>query len=567
MAHRGNHGGQRNMRPAARSLGSKSTTAVRTAVDSILREFCQYDVDREQWQQEKRRLEQEIKAQRVALEEKDDEYQLLLRRYKVLEHSIKSTKDSVGGGRGGVFRSGGDDVNGGLQSMMKPSNIKLKLKRRNKQMWSATLPTSLSPQKLRDFLDDFSGKFIANQQSEKKEAPPPPPSSAAAASGDAVDDQPTKSGSSPPPSSSPSSQSAVKKKKGPIISAQSGSAAQSGSKVQLLLNKTTLRHHLDCVRCLCLSDDDNVLISGSDDGAIKLWDLSKLPRPLMDGASGGSQRAPIPITFRGHSSTVSCCCIMPNSRTLITGGFDGNLFGWSLPKDGLSLMAMESLQSLRLFEMRRRDVIWDLAPHHSSAVVAAVSSDSTLSLFNVESLSVGCSLRIDGDRYIAPSAVQWNHFERERLCVATVSGHVVLFDAEKQLEIGSMAEKEAVYGINRIYSDDDLTSSLLYAACDDGRVRVFDVKSNECVLTQTVHTDSVTALALLDKAMVTASHDCRLRVWSLNRNRLSCIQDVEPQDTQPPKWDEGVLCAAFNRTRKWLFTGGAGGIHLYETNL
>ena len=143
----------------------------------------------------------------------------------------------------------------------------------------------------------------------------------------------------------------------------------------------------------------------------------------------------------------------------------------------------------------------------------------------------------------------------------------MLFDTEKQLEIGSMAEIEAVYGINKIYSDDDLTSSLLYAACDDGRVRVFDLKSNECVMAQKVHTDSVTSLALLDKAMVTASHDCRLRVWSMRRNRMSCIQDVEPQDTQPPKWDEGVLCTAFNQTRKWLFTGGAGGIHLYETNL
>merc|ERR1711972_543973 len=98
-------------------------------------------------------------------------------------------------------------------------------------------------------------------------------------------------------------------------------------------------------------------------------------------------------------------------------------------------------------------------------------------------------------------------------------------------------------------------------------VRVFDIERTQCVLSQTVHTDSVTSLALLDGAMVTSSHDCRLRVWSITKNRMACTQDVEPQDTQPPKWEEGVLCSAFNRTRKWLFTGGAGGIHLYETNL
>ena len=427
-------------------------------------------------------------------------------------------------------------------------------------MWSATLPTSLSPQKLRDFLDDFSGKFIVNPSEQKVAA-----SSSSSSSSDlsAVGVQPIDAVPEPV-----QPQQGLHKNRS--IGAKATVPAESANafKVQLSRNKSTLRHHLDCVRCLCLSDDDNVLISGSDDGTIKLWDLSKVPQPLIDGAAGGSQRSPIPITFRGHSSSVSCCCILPNSKTVITGGFDSNLFGWSLPKDGSVLMAMESLQSLRLFEMKEHDdVIWDLAPHHSSPLVASVSSDCTLKLFNVESQSVVSSLRIDANRYIAPSAVQWNHSDGEKVCVSTVSGHIVLFDVEKQLEIGSMVEKEAAYGINRIYSDDDLTSSVVYAACDDGRVRIFDIERSECVLSQTVHTDSVTSLALLDGAMVTSSHDCRLRVWSTARNRMACIQDVEPQDTQPPKWEEGVLCTAFNQTRKWLFTGGAGGIHLYETNL
>jgi len=337
-----------------------------------------------------------------------------------------------------------------------------------------------------------------------------------------------------------------------------------------------LRHHLDCVRCLCLNDDESVLISGSDDGTVKLWDLSKMANALSLSDSG-SARPPIPITFRGHSAAVSCCCVMPNSSTLVTAGFDAKVLGWRLPLSGQVLMDMPSLQSLRLFEMRRHsDIVWDLAPHCSDALVASVSADGSLKVLNVETQQLKSDMAIAGcdTKYIGPTSVEWRG---DTLCVGTVSGHLLLFDAHKERLCGAIAPppstkgKQGVFSINRLYADDDLNSSLLYAACDDSCVRVLDTRSQRCVASQNVHTDSVTAMAMhsLSSSMVTASHDCMLRVWDWAPNKLqmSCVQVLDPHLTHPHKWEEGILCMAFNNARKWLFSGGADGIKLYTTNL
>jgi len=314
------------------------------------------------------------------------------------------------------------------------------------------------------------------------------------------------------------------------------------------------------------------LVSGSDDGTIKLWDLSKISLNAMQK----QRKSPIPITFRGHSSSVCALTVMPNTNTLISAGFDGNLFGWTLPSNGSVLMGMESLASLRVFEMRQHeDIIWDISANYSS-LIASISSDNSVKITNVETQQLMHSATLSANKYISPTSVQWNNFKQERLCISTVSGHIILFDVVKQVIVDDIVDNSStnknqnVYCVNRICTDDDLNSSLIYCACDDSRVRVFDINSKKCILSQKVHTDSVTSMVVHapSSSILTASHDSRLRVWDFNKQlKFSCVQDLEPQDTHPPKWDEGILCMSFNNRYKWLFSGGADGIRVYESNL
>ena len=503
-----------------------ASSSIRSAVDCILHEFCKYDEDRERWFQEKVHFEQTINAYKKELEDKDKEYNLLLKRYKVLEASIKNNRipayknaDSLGD-------------NGFVESK---ANIKFKvrLKTKNKQTWSSTLPTSISPLQIKNFLNDFSGKWSNKQNGVHKEA------------------------------------EYEEKQKETKIETKSEAAAKPSKQIEnsfklQLSASITLRHHLDCVRSLCLNDDESVLVSGSDDGTIKLWDLSKISLNALQ------KQKCIPITFRGHSSSVSALTVVPNTNTLISAGFDGNLFGWRLPSNGSVLMEMESLSSLRLFEMSQHsDIIWDISANYSSAMIASVSSDNSLKITNTETQQLLTSHSIP-KKYISPTSVQWNNFKQQKLCISTVSGHVIVFDAEKQVIVSDILDKnQSAYCVNRIYSDDDLNSSRIYAACDDSRVRVFDIKSNECIISQKVHTDSVTSMIVhsASSSILTSSHDSRLRVWDFKSSKFSCIQDLEPQDTHPSKWEEGILCMAFNNKYKWLFSGGADGVRIYESNL
>merc|ERR1719242_965258 len=500
-----------------------ASTSIRTAVDSILYEFCKYDEDREKWFQEK------INSYKKELADKDKEYDLLLKRYKVLELSIKNNKLSKSENDANSF--------GNNRFVGSKPNIKFKLRLKTK---FDTMPTSISPMQIKNFLNDFSGKWSNKQNAIQKE--------------------------SEYEEKQKENKREIEDEIVAISSNQNANKSDEKSFKLQLSASITLRHHLDCVRCLCLNDDESVLVSGSDDGTIKLWDLSKISLNALQ-----KQRNNL-ITLRGHSSTVSALTVIPNTNTLISAGFDGNLFGWRLPTNGSVLMEMESLSSLRLFEMSKHsDIIWDISANYSLPLIASVSSDNSLKITNTETQQLLTS-NFMPNKYISPTSVQWNNFNQQRLCISTVSGHIIVFDTEKQVIVSDILDTKGgnAYSVNKIYSDDDLNSSLIYSACNDSKVRIFDSKSNKCIISQKVHTDSVTAMIVhsSSSSILTSSHDSRLRVWDFKSSKFSCIQDLEPQDTHPPKWEEGILCMTFNNKYKWVFSGGAdGGIRIYESNL
>ena len=520
------------------ALGSKSTVPIRTAVDSILREFCKYDEERERWFQEKQRLERDIISYKKELETKDKEYEILLKRYRILELSIKNNKSSSNP------ESNGQDIFDGNYNAMKTGAIKIKLKskKKNQNLWSRTLPTSLSPQKLLGFIDDFQGKFnqsVINNNPQQQIGNNNNLGIIGRLKEDMNKDKDTDKKEDEIKDNKPQKQQQQE-----IIKKEdvTKSTTNNVNTFKLQLSPSiTLRHHLDSVRSLCLNDDETVLISGSDDGTIKLWDLNKISSQVTLGGMNGNNndRSPIPITFRGHLSSVNCCCMIPNTSTLITGSFDTNIYGWKLPLNGTILMEMESLSTLRQFEMKQHtDIIWDIVSHYSQPLIASISADNTIKIYNLNQEELALNYRFNdkliNNKYIGQTSMKWNNYSGdEKLCISTISGHIILFDIEKQKIISDIVDLKYNYCINRIYSDDGIlnNSSLIYSACNDSRVRLFDIKSNKCIISQKVHTDSVTSMVVhsSSSSILTSSHDSRLRVWDFKINKFSCVQDLEPQ--------------------------------------
>ena len=76
----------------------------------------------------------------------------------------------------------------------------------------------------------------------------------------------------------------------------------------IMFKQTILRGHRDFVSC-CSWSDTNTILTGSNDGTLRLWDVS----------SGRCLR-----TLRGHSGGILCCDFDPSGKTIISGSGAGD---------------------------------------------------------------------------------------------------------------------------------------------------------------------------------------------------------------------------------------------------
>jgi WD40 repeat protein len=77
-----------------------------------------------------------------------------------------------------------------------------------------------------------------------------------------------------------------------------------------------LTGHQSRVNCLAVSPDGSQLLSGDDDGTIRVWSL---PR----GAAGG--------VLLGHEGPVKSLAFVGDGRRAVSGGADSSVRLWQLP--------------------------------------------------------------------------------------------------------------------------------------------------------------------------------------------------------------------------------------------
>jgi len=73
------------------------------------------------------------------------------------------------------------------------------------------------------------------------------------------------------------------------------------------------RGHHKGVNSCCFMDNDRMILSGSDDHSVKLWNLK-------EEESVGS--------LNGHTNKVTCCCASFDSRRVVSAGWDNKIIVW-----------------------------------------------------------------------------------------------------------------------------------------------------------------------------------------------------------------------------------------------
>lgn len=319
--------------------------------------------------------------------------------------------------------------------------------------------------------------------------------------------------------------------------------------------KISLRGHLDAVRSVDFLPEKRGLISGSEDGTVKLWNLATEQDVH---------------TFYGHTSMVTSVLGIEEKNICLTAGADKRIMVWEIPdmgKDPFGRLGNACKYKLHTFDVHK-DVVWDLKSSHtlnpsSKQLIFAASADATISVltFDEDNKSVHSRLEFEdtdnGGVFAIPTSIAPLYTDENKLLAAYRSGHISLFDVEKSVSILSLKPDSPVWLTKAIVVPD---SSLAFIGGDDNAIQFFDLNSGKIIHRMMAHTTTISSLVLgpSPDVLISADHDSTIRMWSISQRK--CQQDLSVNQTHRRKNQEGVHSLAFHKSKSVLASGGADGI-------
>lgn len=307
-----------------------------------------------------------------------------------------------------------------------------------------------------------------------------------------------------------------------LAHAGAGALPVSGVGAVACLDLVCTGGHRDAVRCCAFSPDGRTLISGSDDGTLKLWDTK----------SGACLR-----NFVGHGDWVQCCAFLPDGRQLISGSKDATLRLWdshsgvclrrfvehtgavmccAVTADGRQLLSGSEDKTLKCWDIQSASCLLSFSGHDGVVYGCAISgdgrhvlsgsSDRTLKLWDGQT---GACLRSFDDHGGEVNACEFSTDARR--IVSGADGLLKLRDAEN-----GECLRDFVGHFGQVFccawSSD---AGTLLSGGTDGTPRLWNTRSGECLLRLVGHGSLVWACASSPdgKQLLSGSEDAELRLW------------------------------------------------------
>lgn len=134
----------------------------------------------------------------------------------------------------------------------------------------------------------------------------------------------------------------------------------------------TLSGHSGSVYTVAVTPDGQTVVSGSSDNTIKVWDLRTAliqSRALSDG---------LICTLSGHSAEVTCVAISLDGKVLVSGSNDTTIQVWQLPVGGEVPVSPSQTLTGHLDEVK------SVAMSPDGQILASGSTDETIQLWNLQ---------------------------------------------------------------------------------------------------------------------------------------------------------------------------------------
>lgn len=346
---------------------------------------------------------------------------------------------------------------------------------------------------------------------------------------------------------------------------------------QIWKPKTTLKSHLDTVRSIDFHSKDLLMASGSDDGSIRLWNLS-----LLFSKKSQNREYDPSFIYRGHSGPVTCVVVGSEEKTIYSSSFDGMIKSWAFPDDERKLADPVEPYLLRSTLSGHGDIVWNikLQPQpfnrgnkNGKKLLASVSSDGFLKLWDTDPStkkpllstlsfsSLSSTLSANSKKQPSvPTAVDFYPIDSSKLVVSYRNSLMHLVDIETGKAVLEFKSNETYDGtpntqINCIVCHP--TSPLVITGHEDRYIRVFDINTGSCSHSMVAHLDSISSLDVSANglSLVSGGHDASIRWWELSK--YSCVQEFSSHRS---KSNEAVYGVKYHPSHPWMATCGGDSI-------
>ncbi|KAJ1801026.1 tRNA A64-2'-O-ribosylphosphate transferase [Coemansia sp. RSA 2399] len=353
--------------------------------------------------------------------------------------------------------------------------------------------------------------------------------------------------------------------------------------------------HMDIVRTVCVRMDNNdasgkasqqqqqqQLLTGSDDGMLMLWDVeadeqrrrasassssrlrrqSQRPQELLQwqreansGNAGGDVVNGPAAIFRGHLAGITSVVSSSTQPLAYSGSLDSRIGVWRIHGSGGA--GNDTFAAGEL--VGHTDAVWDLSLNARASLLASVSADATCKLWNTSGKdssngSNASALTYMRDKRVVPTSVCFTAADGARLAIGYADGRIETYDTQH----GSSALIQATDAsrimantrITKVVCRPEESEHVVGAACADGSVHLFDMRSGKTVLSPAsgiaAYPQRGIAATAVDlwkgngamALVVTGGSDGVVRWWDWRR----ALASVHETRAHQRKGDEGV-CA------------------------
>ncbi|XP_037631177.1 striatin-4 isoform X2 [Sebastes umbrosus] len=312
----------------------------------------------------------------------------------------------------------------------------------------------------------------------------------------------------------------------------------------------TLRSHFDAIRALTFHPSQAVLLTASEDGTLKLWNLNKAMHSKKNAALDVE---PI-YTFRAHSGAALSLSMGEDGESCYSGGLDGAVRCWKMPD--LNVDPYDNydpgIESSVL--AGHEDSVWGLtysAVHHR---LASCSADGTIRIWDPQNSAPCLSVFNKEREHGTPTSVAFVAADPNQVVVSFDAGETLLYDLNTEQSVIALETqtKDGSELINRVVSHPNESVSI--TAHENRTIRFLDNKTGKVVHSMVAHLDAVTCLTTDPKGtyLISGSHDCSVRLWMLD-NR-TCVQEIT---AHRKKHDEAIHDVAFHSSQPFIASAGA----------